>query len=57
MRGRDNSVGMVYGPDGRGSIPGKGESIFCSPQRLDRLSGPVGTGGSFPGAKVTGALR
>jgi hypothetical protein len=36
--GWDSSVGTATGNwlDGRGSIPGKGKKLFCTPQPLDR---------------------
>jgi hypothetical protein len=35
-------IATVYGPDGRGSIPGKGKRfVFSSPQRPYRLWGPL----------------
>jgi hypothetical protein len=38
---RDSSVGVAtsYGPDGRGSIPGRGKIFFFTPQLPDRISG------------------
>jgi hypothetical protein len=41
-----------YGVDGRGSIPGRGQRFFSSPQFLDHpASYSMGTGGDFPWVK------
>jgi hypothetical protein len=42
-RSRDSLVGIVtgYGLDSRCSIPGRGKRIFSTPQRTDRLWGPL----------------
>jgi hypothetical protein len=62
---RHGSVGIatrlrVGRPRSQGSIPGRGERFFCSPQRPDRPWGPAsvlynGSWGLFPRGKAAGA--
>jgi hypothetical protein len=47
---RDSSVTTAYGLDGPGSIRSSARFVF-SPQRPDRLRGPMGTVGPFLGGK------
>jgi hypothetical protein len=58
------SIGIRAGfaLDGQGSIAGRGDKFFSSPQRPDRLwaqppSYTMDTGSSFPGGKAAGARR
>jgi hypothetical protein len=58
---RDSLVGIAtrYGLEGRGSIPGRGEICFFTPQHPDRLWGPPsllsnGPGSLSPEIKVPG---